>query len=90
MARFNALDNALEKTLSGGSKVTPSSNASDPVSSQLTELSTEEAKAAEHQAVELDEQAIDHEIHQYQAVGILTGDELDDFDILQYWQVSFI
>ena len=52
MARLDALDNALEKTLSGGSKVTPSFNASDPASSQLTELSTEEAEAAEHQAVE--------------------------------------
>ena len=90
MARLDMLDNALEKTLSGRSKATPSSNASDLASLQLTELSTEEAEAAKHQAVKLDEQAINSEIHRYQAAGILAGDELDDFDILQYWQVSFI
>ena len=48
MARLDALNNALERTLSGGREVTPSSNASGPTSSQLTELSTEEAEAAEH------------------------------------------
>jgi len=65
MARLDVLDNALERTLLGGSKATLSFNASGPASLQLTELSTEEAKAAKHQAVELDEQAIDSEIHQY-------------------------
>jgi len=90
MARLNALNNALERTLSGRSEATPSSNASEPASSQLTELSTKEAEAAEHWAVELDEQPVNSEIHRYQAAGILTGNELDDFDILQYWQVSFI
>ena len=51
MARLNALNNTLERTLSGRSEATPSSNASEPASSQLTELSTEEAKAAKHRAV---------------------------------------
>jgi hypothetical protein len=63
MARLNTLDNALERTLSGGSEATLGSNASEPASLQLAELSTEEAKTSEGRAVELDEQAIDSEIH---------------------------
>jgi hypothetical protein len=91
MARLDTLDNALKRTLSHGSKVMLDSNTSEPTSLQLanTKLSTEEAKAAECHAVELDEQVVDSEIHQYKTVGILIGNELDDFDILQYWQVSF-
>jgi hypothetical protein len=91
IARLNALDDALERSLSGTSETsTPNTNTYNPVSSQSanTELSTEEAETAERRSMELDKLAVDDELHRYEAAGILAGNELDDFDILQYWQVS--
>ena len=91
IARLNALDDALERSLSGMSETsTPNTNTYNPVSSQSanTELSTEEAETAERWSMELDELAVDDELRRYEAAGILAGNELDDFDILQYWQVS--
>jgi hypothetical protein len=81
----------LERSLSGTSEMsTLNTNTSNPAPSQSanTELSTEEAETAERRSVELDELAVDDELRQYEAAGILAGNELDDFDILQYWQVS--
>jgi hypothetical protein len=91
IARLNALDDALKRSLSGTSETsTSNANTTNPAPSQSanTELSTEEAETAERRSVELDELAVDDELRRYEAAGILAGNELDDFDILQYWQVS--
>lgn len=94
MAKVHALATSIWRKLLQSSLA--SSQTSSPAGSEaslveITEMEREAAKeAAERLANKRDRIAIDEELHRYAEAGILNNpSELEDFDLLRYWQVCF-
>lgn len=84
LSRLDQLDRELEKSLSAGSDTfDANTQARDEVNETTAAVSAEDA---ERRAAELDVIAVDDECRRWEGEGVLAGDELEDFDLLEYWQ----
>ena len=79
MGKLDALEKAFKRRVAA-LKEPSTQSVDDP-------LSSANAEAEEHHAAENDKLLVDSELTRYINVGIVSGDKLNEEDILGFWQV---